>query len=564
MRFFNNSSPIRLKITLPYLFLAILVIFGGAYIVTSIIIDSIEERFENNLVEVGKIANDLLVRQENEQLETLRLVSRVEGIGAVIQSGDVQRLRSALLPFFVNSQQEFVAVVLPDGTSLLTMQKTPDGDAQIVYAQGGSLFADEAIVTQVLNSQVDEQGDKYAAVLTIDGIEHFVVSGPIVDGREVVAVALVGEPLAEIAADIRRSTLAQVAFYGADQDMILSTFVSPPQIGRDEKTPLESQSVIRSVLVSDITYREMFGAWTFRNGEPGGWVGVALPNNFISETSSITRLNFSVLLFVTLILIIGIGLYIARVITRPILSLRDAALEVTLGNLDVSIPPVGEDEIAVLTDTFNKMVTNLKVSKQQLVNAYDKTLEGWSKALELRDQVTEGHTQRVTEMTVGFARSLGVAEPQLEYIRRGALLHDIGKVGVPDSILNKAGALTPLEIQTIRKHPEYSREIIQKIDFLTPSLDIPYSHHEKWDGSGYPQGLRGEAIPFAARIFSLVDVWDAITTDRPYRKAMSFDESVNVIREDSGAYFDPGLVEAFIAYVRRLERSRSIAEPTKN
>src|SRR4030095_309227 len=148
---------------------------------------------------------------------------------------------------------------------------------------------------------------------------------------------------------------------------------------------------------------------------------------------------------------------------------------------------------------------------------YDSTIEGWSRALDLRDRETEGHTIRVTEMTLKIARIAGMADAELVHLKRGALLHDIGKMGIPDAILLKPDKLETEEWVIMRRHPVYAYELLLPIEYLQPSLDIPYCHHEKWDGSGYPRGLKGEQIPLAARLFAVIDVWDALRSDRPYR-----------------------------------------------
>jgi PAS domain S-box-containing protein/putative nucleotidyltransferase with HDIG domain len=186
-------------------------------------------------------------------------------------------------------------------------------------------------------------------------------------------------------------------------------------------------------------------------------------------------------------------------------------------------------------------------SNMQLVIAYDATIEGWSHALDLRDKETEGHTQRVTALTLDLARSLGVSDSDLVQIRRGALLHDIGKMGVPDGILLKPGPLTDEEWVAMKKHPRFAYDMLSPIQYLHAALDIPYCHHEKWDGSGYPRGLAGEDIPLAARIFSVVDVWDALTSDRPYRPRWTRERAIEYIRAQSGTDFDPRVVEEFIA-----------------
>ncbi len=203
----------------------------------------------------------------------------------------------------------------------------------------------------------------------------------------------------------------------------------------------------------------------------------------------------------------------------------------------------GQAAIAVDNATlFNE----LQRSNIELARAYEATLEGWSKALELRDQETQGHTQRVTDMTVRLAVMMNVPEEMLVHIRRGALLHDIGKMGIPDSILLKPGPLTKGEWDIMHQHPVYAFDLLASIANLGPALEIPYSHHEKWDGSGYPQGLKGEQIPIAARIFAVVDVWDALRNDRPYRTAWPDERVIEYIRSESGKHFDPRVVESFL------------------
>lgn len=189
---------------------------------------------------------------------------------------------------------------------------------------------------------------------------------------------------------------------------------------------------------------------------------------------------------------------------------------------------------------------SLEVAHEKLLSAYDATIEGWSHAMDLRDKETEGHTLRVTELSEKLGRIMGIEEEELTFMRRGALLHDIGKLGVPDSILLKPAKLTDEEWLVMRQHPQYAFDMIQPIEYLRPALDIPFCHHEKWDGTGYPRGLKGEEIPLVARIFAIVDVWDALTSDRPYRPAWEKERVLAHIKEESGKHFDPYVVEQFI------------------
>ena len=205
-------------------------------------------------------------------------------------------------------------------------------------------------------------------------------------------------------------------------------------------------------------------------------------------------------------------------------------------------------------------ITDRKRSEEQirtlnieLTQAYDATIEGWSRALDLRDQETEGHCRRVTELTIRLARSLGIGDDEMVHVRRGALLHDIGKMGVPDRILLKPGPLTDDEWIVMRRHPQMARDMLWPVEFLRPALDIPYCHHEKWDGTGYPCGLSGSEIPLAARLFAIVDVWDALRSDRPYRDAWPVPRVLDHVRGLSGTHFDPHVVHLFLAMMEAEE-----------
>ena len=198
------------------------------------------------------------------------------------------------------------------------------------------------------------------------------------------------------------------------------------------------------------------------------------------------------------------------------------------------------------------LLEDLHKTNTELEQAYDATIEGWSHALDLRDRETEGHTQRVTEMALELARIMGIEEEKLVHMRRGGLLHDIGKLGVPDSILLKPGPLTEEEWEIMRMHPQFAYNWLAPIPYLRDALEIPYCHHEKWDGSGYPRGLKEETIPLTSRIFAVADVWDAVTSDRSYRQAWLHEEAIDYIRENSGLHFDPNVVEVFLKNVSTL------------
>ncbi len=219
---------------------------------------------------------------------------------------------------------------------------------------------------------------------------------------------------------------------------------------------------------------------------------------------------------------------------------------------------IANKELVFQNQEKEKRATELLIANIDLIQAYDTTIEGWSRAMDLRDKETEGHSLRVAEMTLRLAEKFGMDKTDLVNIRRGALLHDMGKMGIPDNILLKPGKLTDEEWGIMRKHPQFAVDMLSHITYLKSAMDIPFGHHEKWDGSGYPQGLKEKQIPLAARIFAIVDVWDALQSDRPYREAWPEEKVIKYIKAGSGSHFDPEVVETFLNMINKdnLERKK--------
>jgi HD-GYP domain-containing protein (c-di-GMP phosphodiesterase class II) len=312
----------------------------------------------------------------------------------------------------------------------------------------------------------------------------------------------------------------------------------------------ESSSFRRSspstVVADDIEYEEILSPWQGRGGNDLGIMGISLAKSFLVSVSRVTRFQITGLVAAAFVLVVLVGINLSSSITRPLSDLVKASQAVAEGDLMVKVKASTNDEIEILASTFNQMVDSLYRSKMDLVKAYDSTLQGWSMALELRDKETKGHTLRVADLTVEFAHKLGLPASALSDLRRGAILHDIGKMGIPYEILLKPGPLTEEEWQVMYQHPLYAYSMLSNIENLQPALSIPYCHHEHWDGSGYPCGLKGEEIPVEARIFSIVDVWDALTSDRPYRSAWTNQQTILYIQEQRGKLFDPMMVPVFV------------------
>lgn len=551
------GASIQTKITLPYILLSLIVAVGGALLITQLLMRSVDKRFQNSLIEIAKISADLLVQEEELILETVRLVSMTKGMDQYILDQDAEAIREIVLPLAFNSGEDRIEILDAQGIAQLSLVEDARGRYPVYDSSRGSdYFSQLTFIQKLLNQQDDTFGDKFIEVVLLDGQAYLYIGGPVrnIEGQTVGAV-LVGRNLDQFVADVRQETLAQVSIYDLEGEIIVSTLSRQIPLSAVETGDVIDQqddaSVLRKIELIDIGYQELLYAFEARDKEDLGIMGLALSTDFIKEANQGIQVQVFVLVTILLFMTILTGILIARMITRPLNKLKNAAMEVSDGNLDVAVDPIGEDEIALLTMTFNQMVGNLRESNRLIVDAYDKTLEGWSKALELRDRETEGHTLRVTKMTLDLARMLGYDGDALENIRRGALIHDIGKFAVPDRVLLKPDMLTEEEYDIMKFHPQHAYEMLSEIPFLRGALDIPYCHHERWDGSGYPRGLKGEDIPIAARIFSVVDVWDAVTTDRPYREAMESEEALDLIKNGSGEMFDPEIVQIFLDYLEK-------------
>ena len=551
--------PIRTKITLPYLVLALALAVIAAYLITQLMVENVEERFNKQLYEAGKISSELVVTHEARMLESVRLLANMEGLHSALMAQDAEQLRSLALGISANDQLEAVEFLDSNGNHILSIRHRQGGNPEeYEFATGGqSLFSELEIVRRTLGSESDTRGDKFAELVRTDTGDFLYISGPIYDEQmNLAGVVLVGESLTRMAGEIRAKTFAQITFYDLSGQVIVSTLPFVPELPRENAAQVVSFKDInstkrtlsdqRDVQVSNIEFSEILGAFEVRGDAELGVLGVSLSRNTVIQASDQSRWKIFSLVASANFLIILVGISLANQITRPLIRLVQASVKVTEGDLNVKVPPQSNDEITVLTESFNAMVASLNQSQRELLQSYDDTLEGWAKALELRDKETEGHSERVTDLTVRLGAELGLGWEALIQVRRGALLHDIGKMGTPDAILHKEGPLTPEERQVIQKHPQDAYNMLNRIGYLQPALEIPYCHHEKWDGTGYPRGLKGGEIPLSARIFSIVDVWDALMNDRPYRKALPREEVLAYLEGESGRHFDPQVVEAFI------------------
>lgn len=316
-----------------------------------------------------------------------------------------------------------------------------------------------------------------------------------------------------------------------------------------------------NVITDIITVFVVLGVWWLnRRGRTlfASWI-------FIVVTSILIPLSYSIELYNQAVMILAIPTVLSSLLIQPWVSFFVAALStlaytITFIMTNRAFP---YDYFSVLSlfvlALVSFLVTRILTQTiREVIQAYDETIQGWSMALELRDPLTKGHSERVVKLTLQLARLLGVKEAHLIHLRRGVLLHDLGKMAVPDSILNKAGPLTELEWEVMRRHPIYAYQFLSSIDYLAPALEIPYCHHEKWDGTGYPRGLKGDQIPLSARIFAVVDVWDSLTSERVYRSTWSREQALEYIRDQSGKYFDPQVANTFCQIIAEADMDKKL------
>jgi HD-GYP domain-containing protein (c-di-GMP phosphodiesterase class II) len=560
--------PFRMKIITPFLALGLALVIGAALVVTRIVFESFSERFTNQLLESGKLAAEWMVIEENRLLSGLRLAAYTQGVSEAIQARDANRLRELTFPLAVNQELEAVEFLDAQGNLLFSMRHVPGGlmEEYQFTSEGDATFSLSPFVGQALSGQPDATGDKFSGLVEVNRSEFFYVAGPVYNEQgQVVGAVMVGTSLENLAANLRQQTLAQITLYHPDGSPLVSSLPSPLPVAEDLVGQILAQTqsgsyqrglddARRQIEVLNTGYEELLGPWRARE-EVIGLMGVALFRNVFVNPSLPTRLQLIALVVLVFSLTILAGWALASSITRPLARLTRATREVSQGNLDIQVPlPGSDDEIAELTRTFNEMITSLNQAQSEIIGAYDNTLLGCSQALEMREKDTAEHSQRVTEWSVELARTMGMSEEDLVHVRRGALLHDIGKMPIKDSILLKPGPLSEEEFAVMRKHPVYAWDFLSPIEYLRPALEIPYYHHEKWNGTGYPCGLKGEEIPLAARIFSVVDVWDAVTHERVYHKAGTHEEALRIINEGRGSHFDPQVVDVFLQILPRLER----------
>lgn len=359
--------PVRLKITLPYLILALLFALASAYLVTQVVIESVQDRFFNQLLAAGRQTTDWMVREEDRLLATLRLIANTQGVAEAIQSGNAEQLRQLTLPLAINNNEEVIEILDLQGITVFSARRLPGAPrGEYTYSRADPFFSQQQFVQRVLRREQDARGDKFAAFVQTPWGDYFYISGPILDTQgQLSGVVLVGKSAASLVREMKLDTLSDTTLYTLSGSPIASTFPTfqptlEPVLALEVLQTQDQASKSRPLNMNGSNYTELLGAWEARSGEDLGLLGVALPQAFLVRTSQITRLQVFLLITISILLVILVGIYLANLITRPLLQLVRATSQVAQGNLGVKVNVAGNDELSVLAHAFNAMIAGLQ------------------------------------------------------------------------------------------------------------------------------------------------------------------------------------------------------------
>jgi putative nucleotidyltransferase with HDIG domain len=540
---------IRWKIVGPYLVLTLIGAFAGTYIVTELVTASLDERFTNQLAEAARVTEDSAVRQEQGHLETVRSVAFTQGLPEAVASGDATTAGEIILPIAVNDRAAQVEVLDSTGLLLSGFERTGDEGLDYAALTRGLDRSALAPVASVIAGISDARGDKFAGIVERDGSPVFLTAGPILDGTSLVGIVAVSTPLSEFLMVIQSEALAQVTLYGADGVALGSTFATDPA---NLVSAGGEPGLRETISLFGREYELLYRPLQLR-GEELGWFSVGLPTTFITSAQGATRARLGTLFAVGALLILGIGIFMARAITQPLLRLVRSAVQLGEGDLTARANVRSRDEVGVLATTFNEMAGRLE--RQHLA-----TLGALVSAIDARDPYTRGHSVRVGHLSMDLGRQMGMDRAQLHYLQVGGYLHDIGKIGIRDAVLQKPGSLTPEERRIVEQHPLIGLDILSYIDLPPQVVAIVGQHHEKLDGSGYPFGIGEAELDAYPRIAAVADIYDALSTSRPYREAMSIEAALGILQKEAMS----GLLDVdIVAHMNRIAEAWELRRQTE-
>ncbi len=548
-------SPLAWKIVLPFALLTLAMGAAGTLAATGELSARNQQSFDRQLIHDGFVAQSMVDSGDTGRRGILRLLDSV-GLTSVWSNPQMLQLRL-----------ERALAIHPN-----TIVETVDPlGREIVGVVGRGAAADSVSKMRDLSAwpglQYMLNGGQDTIDLVTPAPRPAVFAGAVVrgDAGKLMGAVLVGDYLDDRAAAIKATIHDDISFYDA-HGQVLSTTVglAPDQWSANALDPATRNRITPTAVVqlqrtAPGPGTELLAPWSTPTTSLG-YVGVlASSASLVADTTQLRLLMVGLFLGgVALTLLIGV--WIARRITRPVHNLVDATRLVSAGDLDHQAPVLSHDEIGELTESFNQMTHSLKekgaqvrTAMIQLQDTYLMTIEALAAAVEARDPYTHGHTRRVGDYAQIMAETLGVEAGEINALKRACVLHDIGKIGIEDGILRKRSRLEPAEELRMQKHPVIGVDMLKGIDFLEPVLPLIRHHHERWDGNGYPDQLRQDEIPLGARILAVADAVDAMTSDRSYRPARSFEYAKAEILKGSGTHFDPEVVTSFIKSQRQIE-----------
>jgi putative nucleotidyltransferase with HDIG domain len=526
--------PLRQQIIVPFLLLIVFVAVVGVAALTYQATSAGMAGFDQSLVRTSMQANDRLATLEAGRLNDLRALASTPGLAAALAVADGPGLPALLADDTKSALEAHLMVKILDarGNALLSI---PEDKGRTAY---GGLPA----IRPVLSGTTDGRGDKYVAVLRERAGTVVYWTAPIRDSQhQVIGAVLLGETVRDIAAEIRPVDGGRMFLYGPAGEPLEGSLAA---LSREVRQSVTSDHLMRvSATANGHTYAVAVTDWMMR-GERFGYVGVGLPADGVVDNVITLRVVFLLVFVGTTLVVLVVGALLARRITRPLERLVSSMRLVATGDLSHRAPDGHGDEIGYLTTSFNEMAASLEEKTRALETTSFASIEALARAIDARDPYTYGHSARVARLSFEIAEEMGLPPEQLIALSRASLLHDIGKIGVEDRVLRKPGPLDPGETAAMREHPVIGYEMLKGLHFLESSLEGVRHHHEHWDGSGYPDGVKGNDIPPAVRILTVADALDALTSDRPYRVAMSFPDAVRRIEAGAGQQFDPAVIRA--------------------
>jgi putative nucleotidyltransferase with HDIG domain len=548
------------KIVLPFALLTLLIGAIGTLAASSQLNARNQEAFDTQLIHDGFTAQASMQTAQTERQAILHLL--VTDPGLVAAWSQPASLQSRLERALALHPETVVETVDAYGRELVGV--IGHGQASDTVSLGKDLSAWPGLRPMLF-------GGSTRVDLVASDPEATVFTGEVLRDAQgkLLGAVLVGDLLSLRATAIKDALHDDATFYDTGGHVLASSLALAPDKltalaldtpTRDRITPT---SVVQVNRVSPGPATELLSPWQAR-GTSLGYVGVlASSAGLLSDTSQL-RLMMAILFLAGVLITLLLGILLARRITRPVHALVEATRLVSAGDLEHQAPVTSNDEIGELAQSFNLMTVSLRDKSHQvketmtrLQDTYLMTIEALAAAVEARDPYTHGHTRRVEQYAVLMAEVLKVSPADIEALRHACVLHDIGKIGIEDHILRKQARLDPGEEMRMQRHPLIGVDMLHGIDFLEPVLPLIRHHHERWDGNGYPNQLREDEIPLGARILAVADALDAMTSDRPYRPARTFEYAKGEILKGSGTHFDPEVVTSFIKSQRAVEEMLS-------